>query len=492
MFTRRILLLIVVLSIAILCLFNYFFGYTLLASPELIQKWFPRFGWLWLHIRDFLNLFLVSIFIISLSAFLWFYSSNIAIAVRQYRLELRLSIISSIFILTIGEVALRQIGYRPGHINYLYNPTTFVDSLIEYKGYLADENAMTYTDPLVADKLHTYLKLKNSVNPSEEDSASRMDWSKVAWDISQLTSSYFDVISAKDTSEFTNFYQAIKKKPRPDPFDSLILNYVFTPINKEGFRSIEFRKRSTKKRILFIGDSFTFGMTASNRLASFYDRRLARGYEVYNTGIIGADPPQYLAVAEKYIPLLKPDIVIINFYLGNDIQYYRQNFRPYQTYFYRSNAGALLACPFGVPMKNAREAWELDRDYNMIPIDRSLLNKVCSKLAITTLFWNAFRNVFHFETHSARYKDFLKRADAFKIDHPDANDRIPIIEKLCIDNDSKFVLSVIPSLKGDGRILKYAGDDKRLFPAQSFLRIRNLSSQTIAPMVIHTSMIEAT
>ena len=125
-------------------------------------------------------------------------------------------------------------------------------------------------------------------------------------------------------------------------------------------------------------------------------------------------------------------------------------------------------------MKNAREAWELDRDYNMIPIDRSLLNKVCSKLAITTLFWNAFRNVFHFETHSARYKDFLKRADAFKIDHPDANDRIPIIEKLCIDNDSKFVLSVIPSLKGDGRILKYAGDDKRLFPAQSFFEDKEL------------------
>jgi lysophospholipase L1-like esterase len=102
-----------------------------------------------------------------------------------------------------------------------------------------------------------------------------------------------------------------------------------TVVNKEGFRSnIEYTKQvidsikntTGKKVVMIIGDSFVEGCCADTVSNSFPDIvNRDKSYLVLNFGISGTDPVQYRLIAQKYIPLLKPDVVVICFYFGNDI-----------------------------------------------------------------------------------------------------------------------------------------------------------------------------
>ena len=94
-------------------------------------------------------------------------------------------------------------------------------------------------------------------------------------------------------------------------------------INHDGFRSPEFdtepAARRTKMSVAIIGDSFAWGASAAPISRSFADQLRAEGYEVYNLGIPGTGPLEYRKAAEVYLPRLKPDVVIVALYLGNDI-----------------------------------------------------------------------------------------------------------------------------------------------------------------------------
>jgi len=91
-------------------------------------------------------------------------------------------------------------------------------------------------------------------------------------------------------------------------------------INSDGFRSIEFKKDDPGgNKILFLGDSFAWGASAKPISNSFVDLVGREGYTVYNTGIPGTGPSQYAFLARKYIPLFKPDYVIVMFCLANDL-----------------------------------------------------------------------------------------------------------------------------------------------------------------------------
>jgi hypothetical protein len=102
-------------------------------------------------------------------------------------------------------------------------------------------------------------------------------------------------------------------------------------INSEGFLSdIEFTARVMdsirqlgKKIVFLIGDSYTSGCCAdeySNSFAGLLTN--SKEYVALNFGIGGVDPLQYELIVKKYIPLLKPDLVAIISYLGNDEMLY--------------------------------------------------------------------------------------------------------------------------------------------------------------------------
>ena len=106
-------------------------------------------------------------------------------------------------------------------------------------------------------------------------------------------------------------------------------------INQDGFRSIEFKHYETdRKKILFLGDSFTWGGNAKPIQNCFVDQVGRAGYLVFNTGIPGTAPNQYAFLAEKYVPLLKPDIVMTMICMSNDINFSPQPMVPNQDLFH--------------------------------------------------------------------------------------------------------------------------------------------------------------
>ncbi|MEM3127025.1 MAG: SGNH/GDSL hydrolase family protein [Candidatus Woesearchaeota archaeon] len=95
-------------------------------------------------------------------------------------------------------------------------------------------------------------------------------------------------------------------------------------INKDGFRGEELRENA-KYKIMTIGDSFTFGKGVEDNetYSAVLEKNLNDlGYdtEVINTGVIGYYPDQYYLVVKKMAPVYKPNMIIIGFFGGNDIE----------------------------------------------------------------------------------------------------------------------------------------------------------------------------
>ncbi|MBL4708553.1 MAG: SGNH/GDSL hydrolase family protein [Flavobacteriales bacterium] len=112
-------------------------------------------------------------------------------------------------------------------------------------------------------------------------------------------------------------------------------NYI---LNQQGFRSSfdydsltidSLREFDDRKVIFLIGDSYTEGCCDLPVDSSFADLLTRHSsHHILNFGIGGTDLTQYLQIVKKYVPKLKPDLVIIAFYLGNDIAYAKREPAP--------------------------------------------------------------------------------------------------------------------------------------------------------------------
>lgn len=96
-------------------------------------------------------------------------------------------------------------------------------------------------------------------------------------------------------------------------------------INRLGFRDREFSlAKEGRKRIVAIGDSFTYGwgVSAEQSWPKALEAGLREhGYdvEVANLGQPGASPVVYARTAAKAVPLLKPDLVVVGITQGDDL-----------------------------------------------------------------------------------------------------------------------------------------------------------------------------
>lgn len=91
-------------------------------------------------------------------------------------------------------------------------------------------------------------------------------------------------------------------------------------INNLGFRGRNTTIEKKRKRVLLIGDSFTFGWGVE--LEETWVSLLSESYpniEFLNLGQGGNHPGDYVQVAKRAIPFLKPDLVFVNVLQGNDI-----------------------------------------------------------------------------------------------------------------------------------------------------------------------------
>jgi acetyltransferase AlgX (SGNH hydrolase-like protein) len=94
-------------------------------------------------------------------------------------------------------------------------------------------------------------------------------------------------------------------------------------INSLGFRGEDFALATTKKRIVVYGDSFIEGefTPLENTFVKQLEKRLLaqrENVEVINAGIVGYGPDQVSLKMEQELPILKPDLVIVGIFAGND------------------------------------------------------------------------------------------------------------------------------------------------------------------------------
>lgn len=362
-----------------------------------------------------------------------------------------LLLILSVFLtLAISEKGVRLLGYFPG---YLGGPFHFhkVDSLFLYKGYAAD----LLSRPYIEDSTRI---LVNFITDSLFKCSSRGDikgkyyelqdkyLTKTCDEFAEVPLSYSELWSNPEKHELGRIYQGILNKQKLNDYDSAIINYVRHPINSSGYKSIEFRAHSSKKRVMMLGDSFAWGWQAKCRVDCFSDLLLARGFEVYNTGMSATDAPQYMAIARKFVPLVKPDVLVANIYLGNDIMYFKQKLLPYQTHIYPTNAGYLPPCPRGVSLPSADSSYRFVLNAVSIPKNANWFNQICYHSSLATLIWRSLQN-FLPETWT---KDkgrvaFEEMAENKKMEYPYINDEMKELRMLCTENGTRLIICIIPN-----------------------------------------------
>jgi hypothetical protein len=114
---------------------------------------------------------------------------------------------------------------------------------------------------------------------------------------------------------YSDSYNRYRGKPYAD-------DYHFK-LNSLGFKDKEFTEKiDNVYRIIGIGDSFTFGIVPYNYnyLTLLESQLLQEGpnIEILNMGIPGAGPKDYLSLFVREGLNLKPDMLLLSFFIGND------------------------------------------------------------------------------------------------------------------------------------------------------------------------------
>jgi hypothetical protein len=95
-------------------------------------------------------------------------------------------------------------------------------------------------------------------------------------------------------------------------------------INSQGFRGPELARSGGSTRVIVYGDSFIQGdfsrteETFTEQLKARLAAKTGRSIEVINAGVAGYGPDQELRRMEQELPALKPSLVIVAIYAGND------------------------------------------------------------------------------------------------------------------------------------------------------------------------------
>lgn len=112
-----------------------------------------------------------------------------------------------------------------------------------------------------------------------------------------------------------------------------------------GFRNAALPPRGA---IIALGDSQTHGVNANRQGAWPAQLGAALGEPVYNMGMAGFGPLQYLELARTQARELQPRLLLTGLYLGNDVMdaYYVAKDRPYWQAWRRTSEAAGAATPF--------------------------------------------------------------------------------------------------------------------------------------------------
>jgi len=206
-------------------------------------------------------------------------------------------------------------------------------------------------------------------------------------------------------------------------------------INSDGFRSTEFKNYKTdKKKILFLGDSFTWGSGATPITESFVDIIARNGYVTFNTGIPGTGPGQYEFLAEKYMPLLRPDIIIVMFCMRNDFDF-PHPMLPYKNLWHVTNAGWLYARDEDGNYLSAEDAYR--QHYEKIYGKKNELQEFFYKSVIGTYLYMTISKLHYKMMGNSTRKDMRYRKKITR-------ETLGRIKSLADRNGAELMLYLIP------------------------------------------------
>ncbi|MBX7183005.1 MAG: SGNH/GDSL hydrolase family protein [Bacteroidia bacterium] len=319
-----------------------------------------------------------------------------------------------------------------------------VDTLKVLRGYYADEQGIFKIAPEVRQRADSILK--NRVARRDFNSPLPIP-PNYEGGLAYLPQENLDVFSGKSKSDLAKRLRSILQNKPQNCFDTLLLDYLYHPVNKHGFRSIAFSPLPTDQtRVMLLGDSYTWGQSAEDLTRCFADQLLADGFAVYNFGIPGADPAQYLAIAKTYIPIIKPDVIIVNVYGGNDIFYYHREPQPGVPLFYFTNAGCILNQPLHRYFNSPEIALDFALKTTFIP-KRTWFDKCCSLSSIGTLLWKFCAKMEWVNIASLEYEEYHREAASVKLKEPAVNREYQAIQNLAKQTGALCLVSFIPEVK---------------------------------------------
>lgn len=225
-------------------------------------------------------------------------------------------------------------------------------------------------------------------------------------------------------------------------------------VNRDGFRGNSFEYvKTSKPKILLIGDSFTWGASAEPFSNSFADLLGAAGYHVYNAGMPGTDSQQYAMIAEKYTASLKPDVVAVCVYMGNDVSTRPLLIKPNKNLHYNTNYGFLMGYDDnGHFFKDAQEAFQYLKKrkcgYVSGPIDYFMYKTVIGRVIVNALFRK--QNITQYDGTKKSVRNSLLR-----------------IQNVCDKNGAKCIIFLIPFVKQDVQKHKSIQNNLYLFEGLS-------------------------
>lgn len=232
---------------------------------------------------------------------------------------------------------------------------------------------------------------------------------------------------------YTDETGLFRAKPGPLRNDPAVI------INAEGFRGAPFRQAPPgKTSVLFVGDSFVWGASARPLSESFVDRVARAGYHCWNTGIPGADPNQYALLAKRYVPRLRPDVVVVVFYMANDVMHERIELKPFQNRYHVTNAGWLNSFLDGEYIGDAQQTYDYYLLRYCIPAGR--FRWLYASTAIGTRLYR----LSHQHEVPPLVQERQRRQQARWQERPVSHEYLEEIRELCRQHGARFLLVVIP------------------------------------------------
>ena len=209
------------------------------------------------------------------------------------------------------------------------------------------------------------------------------------------------------------------------------------------------RQNSNKKIVMLIGDSYAEGCCVNPVDSSFAARLMAdTGIVVLNFGVGATDLTQYRLVVERYVKELVPDLVMVMFYLGNDISYEVRTNSPHtpvcypiRDYVWLNSVGPekLMKLEGVDYFLTAEEAYQFYlRHYTLFGSDATKFEKVIRQSIIASRIYMRGVEI---------YENSLEENDRIKIQDPVSHidSLLNLIQLDCEKETVDVVIATIPS-----------------------------------------------